>query len=201
MRTRVIPVVFVVLLAFLSEACDIIPTFDRKPIISFKEIKSFRSATGGDSVVVTITFRDGDGDLGLDPFDTVPPFNSFNLVNGVRQPNELRNNYHIAILKRIGRDDAGRPNYEPVEFPTPGFNFNSRFPRLNVDGKSGPIEGDLDYSIPIEFPPSRVNPKYILPGDTLVFDIFVYDRDEVGGYRNPNKSNQIRTGEVIVLRR
>jgi hypothetical protein len=92
-------------------------------------------------------------------------------------------------------------NYELVQFPTAGITFNGRFPVLKPDGKAGPIEGDLHYSIPIEFPPDLTNERYILPGDTLRFDIFIYDRGEQGGRQNPNRSNQITTEEVIVLKR
>jgi hypothetical protein len=41
------------------------------PVISFKEFKKF----GTDSATVTISFTDGDGDIGLDATDMNPPYN------------------------------------------------------------------------------------------------------------------------------
>ncbi len=41
------------------------------PVISFKELKKFNS----DSATLTINFRDGDGDIGLDPTTFSAPFN------------------------------------------------------------------------------------------------------------------------------
>jgi hypothetical protein len=117
----------------------------------------------------------------------------------------FRYNYHITAFKRLGEDDEGNPNFVPVQFPTAGITFNGRFPVLKPDGQPGPIEGDLQYSIPIEFPQDLTNENYILPGDTLRFDIHIYDRDDQSAANNrsrkPNKSNEITTGEVIVLKR
>ena len=189
--------------AFLSITCCVLlligctePKFPDTPFIAFKGINSI-PRPNKDSLVITISFRDGYGDLGLGPYDTLAPFD--------QEP--YRYNYHITAYKRLGRDDQGNPNFVPVEFPTPGITFNGRFPILKPDGKPGPIEGDLDYSIPIEFPQDFTNERYILPGDTLRFDIYIYDRGEQGVARGesrtlkPNQSNQITTEEVIVLKR
>ncbi len=187
--------------AFLSIACLVLgfigctePKFPDTPFITFKGINSIERPNK-DSLIITISFRDGYGDLGLGPYDTLAPFD--------QEP--YRYNYHITAFKRRGLDDQGNPNFVPVEFPTPGFTFNGRFPVLKPDRQPGPIEGDLNYSIPIEFPQDFTNENYILPGDTLRFDIFIYDRDDVsasrGNARNPKQSNPITTGEVVVLKR
>ncbi len=187
MHTRTRSFLLIMLLALGLAGCPP-PEFSDAPFISFKDIRSIQRPNK-DSLIVSITYRDGTGDLGLGPNDTDPPFD--------QEP--YRYNYHITAYKRLGRTDQGEVNYARVQFPTPGITFNGRFPILKPDGKAGPIEGDLDYSIPIEFPLDLTNENYILPGDTLRFDIFIYDRDEQGGRRNPNRSNTITTEEIIVL--
>jgi hypothetical protein len=189
MYTRTGSFLLIMLLALGLAGCPP-PEFSDEPFISFKDIRSI-PRPNKDSLIISITYRDGTGDLGLGPNDTDPPFDA--------EP--YRYNYHIAAYKRLGRNDRGEVNYELVQFPTAGITFNGRFPVLKPDGKAGPIEGALDYSIPIEFPPDLTNERYILPGDTLRFDIFIYDRGEQRGRQNPNRSNQITTEEVIVLKR
>ncbi len=195
MYTRIASFLSMILLTLAVAGCTE-PKFPDTPFITFKNIVSLERPNK-DSLIITITFRDGYGDLGLGPYDTVPPFKE--------EPYSY--NYHISAFKRKGLDDQGNPNFVPVEFPTPNFTFNGRFPVLKPDRQPGPIEGDLHYSLPIEFPQDFTNENYILPGDTLRFNIFIYDRDDVGASRggdsrrNPNKSNEITTGEVIVLKR
>jgi hypothetical protein len=194
MYTKIGSLLSMILLTLVVASCTE-PKFPDTPFITFKNIRSEPRPTK-DSLIITITFRDGYGDLGLGPYDTVAPFD--------KEPYSY--NYHITAYKRQGLNDQGSPNFVPVEFPTPGFTFNGRFPVLKPDRQPGPIEGDLHYSIPIEFPQDRTNENYILPGDTLRFDIFIYDRDDLGASRGenrrtPNKSNEITTGEVLVLKR
>jgi hypothetical protein len=189
MYTRTGSYLLVMLLALGLAGCPP-PEFSDAPFISFKDIRTI-PLPNKDSLIVSITYRDGTGDLGLGSNDTDAPFDA--------EP--YRYNYHITAFKRRGLDDQGNPNFVPVEFPTPGFTFNGRFPVLKPDRQPGPIEGDLDYSIPIEYPQDFTNERYILPGDTLRFDIFIYDRGERGGRQKPNQSNIITTGEVVVLKR
>ncbi len=182
----------VLLTGCLVTSCDSpfwVPIFPNQPDISFKTIRPFHlNSPLRDSLIVTITFRDGDGNLGLTARDLLPPFNPDTLVDGQRQANPFFFNYHINVLKKLNG------SFEQVEFPTQGFTFNGRFPVLKPDGEAGPIKGDLEYSVRIEPPQSLINPKYIRVGDTLKFEVFIYDRDL-------NKSNTIQTSEIIVLRR
>lgn len=189
MHTRTGSYLLIMLLALGLAGCPP-PEFSDVPVIAFKSIRTL-PLSDKDSLVISILYRDGTGDLGLGPNDTGAPFDAEPYVY----------NYHITAYKRLGRNDQGNVNYEPVQFPTPGFTFNGRFPVLKPDGQAGPIEGDLDYSMPIEFPQDLTNQRYILPGDTLRFDIFIYDRGGQRGRQNPNRSNTITTGEVVVLKR
>jgi hypothetical protein len=191
-KKAIILLASVLLMGCLATSCDTpfgVPIFPDQPTVSFKNIRPFPlDSPLRDSLIVTITFRDGDGNLGLTARDLLPPFNPDTLINGQRQANPYFFNYHINVLKKLNG------SFEQVEFPTQGFTFNGRFPVLKPDGEKGPIEGDLEYSVRIEPPQSLINPRYIRVGDTLKFEIFIYDRAL-------NKSNTIQTSEIIVLRR
>jgi len=175
MHTRIVSFLSLVLLTFALSRCGE-PLFPDKPFISFKNITPW-PLPNKDSLVITIFFRDGDGNVGILPGDTTTAYD-----------------YYIDAFKRLGVDDEGKPNFVPVEFPTAGINFNGRIPLLKPDGKPGPIEGDLDYSLPIEYPQDFSNDRYIFPGDTLRFKIFIVDQ-------SGNQSNTVETTEVVVLKR
>lgn len=66
----------------------------------------------------------------------------------------------------------------------PAVPYSGYFPRLKADGKTGPIEGTLDYSM--EFPHPFTPPK-----DSLKFQVIIKDR--AGNVSNTAES------DVIVL--
>lgn len=78
-------------------SCVSPPDYPDTPEISFKKIESTRivKQTGSyDTVSVTISFKDGDGDLGLDDSDTGFPFSRLD-QNG--QLNKYYNNYFMTM--------------------------------------------------------------------------------------------------------
>ena len=82
-----------------------------------------------DSVIVTIGFQDGSGDLGEDTRDTTRQ----RLVFG----KEAWGNYEIRSFQFT--------NGKFTELPA-GDNKKLFFPRLTREGQKGAIEGDLDFS-------------------------------------------------------
>ncbi len=82
-----------------------------------------------DSVIVTIGFQDGTGDLGEDTRDTTRQ----RLIFG----KEPWGNYEIRTFQFL--------NGTFTELPQ-GDNKKLFFPRLTREGQRGPIEGDLDFS-------------------------------------------------------
>ncbi len=67
-------------LAGVLAGCFDPPEFPDTPSIAFESI-SFVEVDGNlDSLILTFTFEDGDGDIGLSPEDLAPPFHSFDLV-------------------------------------------------------------------------------------------------------------------------
>lgn len=78
---------FVIILIGVS-ACFNPPEFPIQPQIEFESVQYKEYGTGFDSeldsIILLIKFKDGDGDLGLDPSETSPPFNNkfYFIANG-----------------------------------------------------------------------------------------------------------------------
>jgi len=168
-------------LVFFMGACFPEPDYPDTPAIGFKSIRN-SPAKLLDTVRVSISFQDGNGDLGLASEDTVPPFQA---LQANKKPNLFYNNIFVSIYKKV------KGVFVPVIFQSEGFNLNGRFPLLNPKGKVKPLEGELSYEILFfyafpEFYSPRINLK-----DTLVFDVQITDRAL-------NKSNTIRTEEIVI---
>jgi len=84
---------------FISGACISPPdNFPSTPEISYRDL-NFSTTDGADSLILSISFRDAEGDLGLNPSDVAPPFNPVTFI----------------------RDQAGKLivyNARPVEAPS-----------------------------------------------------------------------------------
>lgn len=148
----------VILLGTL-QSCYKEPEFDAVPEISFQRIQreirvdQFTGANK-DSVIISVGFRDGDGDLGLNESEKALA--------------EARLNYNYLV--RVFRRRNGRFQ----EF-IPFLPYSGYFPRLRNDNRLGPIEGTLDYSIDFPHP-------FTLRNDSLKFEIQVQDR--AGNFSN-----------------
>ncbi|GAB2614546.1 hypothetical protein GCM10027035_08820 [Emticicia sediminis] len=143
-------------------------SFDVKPAIEFRSLKKeIRidqfAGSKKDSVILTIKFQDGDGDLGLNEKEKTAA--------------ELTNDFNYII--KIFRKRRG----VFTEF-IPDVPYSGYFPRLKADGKIGPIEGTIDYSIDFPHPFTPVK-------DSLKFQVTIKDR--AGNISNTTES------EVIVL--
>ncbi len=174
-------IVLLVFLALLATACFQAPNYADTPAISFESIRNAPASTGADSVFITISYQDGNGDMGLNSADTLSPFQR--IVAG-GQPNQFFNNYFLNIYKRVN----GR--YVPVTFNSSEFTLNGRYPRLNGSRNSA-IEGTLRYSFVFFYVFSNAYTPRISQNDTVKFDVQVVDRAL-------NKSNIVETQEIII---
>lgn len=222
--------IFIFLLVTLAAtSCFDPPEIPIEPKISLKSF-TFKSIPGNqfqDSLIVELNFEDGDGDLGLSVADTLEPFNEkyfFRLDNGqflkfgdsdtlppyscrdyelitlagdnidtfyVRR-NDYHYNFHLDFYRKVDGQ------FELVDFYllqncSPGF--KGRFFRLNTTDKERPLEGVLRYGAPSGF-------RVFFRNDTLKFRVFIYDRNEPGGYPNrekkPHKSNVVESREFTL---
>jgi hypothetical protein len=160
---------FVILLAL---GCSQKPSFPLQPSITFNKISvktvSFLNAIGAketkDSVSITISYKDGDGDLGVENKDIKEKFNF--------------------IVKRLVRVKGVFKPFDPVP------SHSGNFIKLK-NSKPGPIKGDLNYAI--EFPPLKGTKKDTVkfeiqimdsagnPSNTVMTDsVLVYELNKAG---------------------
>jgi hypothetical protein len=164
-------IVLFISFVFLMTSCFKEPEFSLSPEISFDSISSsirldqFIGATK-DSVVVTIKFQDGDGDLGYNETQKTIAQESDNFNYIVR-----------SFRKKNGKFNL----YEPL-IPLSGY-----FPSLKMDDKPGPIEGTLSYTIEFfhAFTPKK---------DTLKFEIQI--KDAAGNISNVATSEEIVLNQI-----
>lgn len=160
--------VFLMLLTIgLLTGCYKEVSFDVKPVIEFKELRKIIVLDGfsqskKDSLILTIKFQDGDGDLGLDTRDSVLKKQGFNYI--VKPFRKRRGVF--------------------VEFPNNGVTYSGYFIRLRTDGKAGPIEGTLDYSVDFL-------QDFVVKKDTVKFQVTI--RDRAG-----NLSNTVESSNIIL---
>jgi hypothetical protein len=172
------------LIAILASAsrCGLIigPDFPLTPSISFRRFEVERNKPDPklgnrvDQLDIIIYFKDGDGDLGLTSEDRQNnPRYQQNNPDGT--PNEYYYNYFATLERKVNgtfvEDNSGVP-------------YSGAFPPLKPDGKPGPIEGELAYTVLF---PLLIAP----PNDTIRFKVQILDREL-------RRSNEIYTDPVVV---
>lgn len=159
-------------------ACINEPNYSKTPAITYKQVQppiTLPAGTGvgqgkRDSVVITIGFQDGDGDLGEDTGDT-------NRIKALFAK-ETWGNYELRTFQYV--------NGKYTELIL-AANQKLFFPRLTKDGQKGSIEGTLDFSQKFFYQTGQSGYK-IVP---LKFQIRIRDRAL-------NISNTIETDTVRV---
>lgn len=144
------------------------------PVIEYKGFEQIKATNGTDSLgVLHIYFTDGDGDLGLSPSDTFPPFdpNGEHYYNFIISMYEKQNGQWVKVVPQA---------------PFPGgdtVSNSSRIPYLTPDGQIKKLEGDLFMELFTNNPFS--------PWDTIKYECSIEDRAL-------NRSNQISSEEIIL---
>lgn len=175
LRLAVLSYGMILLVGFIASSCFIEPSYPNSPKITFKGFSRYGLEAGSsvgqpkrDSLVITIGFEDGDGDLGYNlPIDSSASAR-YKQAGGW-------GNYKIRIFR-----------FENNKFTelSPGENGFLIFPPLSREGKKGPIEGNLE--LRQIYPYST---KY--KNDPVKFRIQIRDRAL-------NLSNEIETDTLIV---
>ncbi|MGR3811768.1 hypothetical protein [Jiulongibacter sp. NS-SX5] len=163
--------VFFLASAVALSSCFKEPEFSFTPSIEFEGytkdilLDKFLGANK-DSIVISVKFQDGDGDLGLGEEDKAIAQQNDDF-NYIIQPYRMKN----------GTFEA----FDPL-VPLSGY-----FPQLKLDEKPGPLEGTLSYTI--EFFHS-FSPK----NDTLRFDVQIKDRS--GNLSNVAETEAIIVNDI-----
>lgn len=130
--------------------------------------------------VLSFSYTDGDGDLGLDNADTLYPFG----LNDAHYYNLI-----IDYLKCINGEFVKIPLLSPHVPTSPAdtlvlfdtVTFNARFKRLRDSEEPKAVSGTMDYTLTVQNPLS--------PNDTVKFEFHILDRAL-------HESNVIRTEAI-----
>lgn len=155
--------------ACLLSSCLGKPEFSNTPLITFKSVQILapQGQKYGDSLLLTVEFEDGDGDLGT--FDTAFTAKNFNIL----------------IFKKV------QNSFSAVKFIDPTFPLNSTFPTLNSVSNS-PIKGELRQSIQFAYLVGGTTPS-LNKGDIVKFQIQIIDRAK--NKSNIVESNEVVLGK------
>lgn len=161
MKTR--HLIGLLFLAFGVLSCQKPVEYPIEPKIAFEGFSYlFNSdSTFSGEGVISFSYTDGDGDLGLDDADTLPPFG----FHDAHYYNML-----IDYLKCVNGEFVKTPllswNVQTQSYDT--VTFNARFKRLRDPDEPKAISGTMDYTLPVQNPFS--------PNDTIKFEIRILDR-------------------------
>jgi len=166
---------FVVLISLiiLASSCLKVETYPDEPIIEYKSFEVFE-----DSAIVTVSFTDGDGDIGLENGDTTGDFapGSFFYSNAYLEYYELMNGEWVK-----GTADPGGNNFPTADTIV----FTNRLPNITPIGQNKALKGDIRLTL---------EPNYFNPfsnfNDTIKYKIILIDRAL-------NISNQIETETIV----
>lgn len=132
-------------------ACNSKPEFPQSPQISHKSL-TFRQGKPRpifgsnlteptqDTLYIECTYKDGNGDLGLSPGDTLSPFNQRNSDGSI-------NLNHFNYLPVVEFQNRTTGAWQVVDFGAGSTGFFGRFPRLKEDDAAQPLEGTIRYAL------------------------------------------------------
>jgi len=121
-----------------------------QPHIDFGGFATVKDIAGKDSLgAVTISYTDGDGDIGLYSTDTVEPY---------------KYNFYLKFMQYV---DNKLVEVIPVDT---SVTFNARIPILTPNGRNKNIKGDITMTLELYFA------RQLLKSDTIAFEIYIKDR-------------------------
>ena len=141
----------IILSVLLLNACTKEEVFPPEPAITFISFdKIANNSSIDDKGLLKIFFTDGDGDLGLNDFDTNAPFDKNSMY------------YYNFFIKYFEKQHG---TFVEVDLPLP---FNSRIPRLQSSGNSPSIKGEIELEVFI----NNISSAF----DTIHFTASICDR-------------------------
>ena len=164
-------------MALATLACQKTVEYPIEPKIAYEGFTYLFNAdsTFSGEGVISFSYTDGDGDLGLDDSDTLSPF-GFNDAHYY--------NMVVDYLKCVNGEFVKTPllswNAQTQTYDT--VTFNARFKRLRDSEEPKAISGKMDYTLTVQNPFS--------PNDTVKFEIHILDRAL-------HESNTIQTEAII----
>lgn len=173
--TKILILILIVGTVVLS--CRKFEDFPEIPVITYENFIVLMNQETGitERGVLVFSYTDGNGDLGLDKGDTLPPFdrNSKYYYNLIIKYFEKQNGVFVEVPLLSWNSDSSY--YDTLT-------FNSRFPILTPESGNQAIKGVFEDTLFIYNPLSDF--------DTIMFKAYIYDRAL-------NKSNEIETQEIV----
>lgn len=117
----------------MFNACLKTEKFPDEPVI---ELKSFDPLPDG-SANLTIQFTDGDGDIGLNPGDTFPPF-------------DINSTYYYNLFVNYFEQQNG----EWVQIPITNPPLSYRTPVITPNGQNKSLNGEITVKLSLYFDPN-----------------------------------------------
>jgi len=139
------------------------------PVEPFISEPTFTNMT--DSAVVSFTFTDGDGDVGLGDDELDPPYDSSSIF------------YYNLYLNYYEKDDINGWQ-QGIDLAGNPISFKYRIERIQVKGKQRGMKGTMDVAL------SDFQNPFSDQSDTIKFSIQLFDRAL-------HESNIIETVEIV----
>ena len=158
------------------------PDYSTTPEISFASIRKinkiasdgFGGTTKIDSLIMSINFKDGDGDLGITEAEVKANAAYKDFKNFIVDAYIIKNNKPVAL--NLNPALGGRMNF-----------------KFNQSGKKRAIEGTVDYSSQFAYAFYKgYSPLFTPKNDTLQFDIKIVDNAF-------HQSNVVRTDRIVIF--
>lgn len=148
--TKISLILFIPFIAGLS-GCIKEVQYPVEPKIEFGGFATLRDVNKKDSIgAITISYTDGDGNIGLYAIDTVEP---------------RKYNFYLKFMQKVNNQLV---EVKPVDS---NVTFNARIPVLTPEGRNKNIKGNITMSIELYFA------RDILLSDTIAFEVYIKDRD------------------------
>ncbi len=129
--------------------CKKADEFPVEPVITFKSLSTTKNANGFDTKAhVTISFTDGDGDIGYFPSGNGSPFD------------DTTSQYYYNFIVKFFQKNNGVWVFDST-------NLSGRMPFLTPSGSNKALKGDITMDLFLPFPEAN---------DTVKYNIFIYDR-------------------------
>lgn len=153
MRTIFKLTILLYFISILFSACREKEEYPPVPQLEFLSFTSFRTLDDIDSLgILLISYTDGDGDLGVVPWDT-------------------NSNFFVSYYVMDNGELKIGTRYNPTTGEIDTINFNARIPILAPPDYSGWIKGQIEDTIkPLSDPTSQK------AFDTIMFEAWVIDR-------------------------
>lgn len=157
------------LLALAVSACQKPVEYPIEPKIAYEGFTYLMNpdSTFSGEGVISFSYTDGDGDLGLDDSDTLPPFGFHDTYYYNMVVDYLKSENGVFVkTPLLSPHVPTSPDDTLVLYDT--VTFNARFKRLRDSEEPKAISGSMDYKLTVQNPFS--------PNDTIKFEIRILDR-------------------------